>query len=81
MIGGTEVIPNTPTYGQSVPTAPRNSGTRDDQNCPGSTEPSMDDGLNVITDRMLGDFKAKKVMYKEGQLGFGGKTSYSNRVL
>ena len=81
MIGGTEVLPSTPTYGESEPATPRNSGTRDAQTSPGSTEPSTDDVLNVIKDRMLGEFKDQKVMYKEGQLGFDGKTVYANRLL
>ena len=51
------------------------------QSLPGSTEPTRDDVLRTLKDRMLSGFLDKKVMYREGQIGIDGGTVYVNRVL
>ena len=51
------------------------------ETAPGPEEFSRDDVLRLIKDRMLGDFKDHRVMYKEGQVQSGGKTVYVNRAL
>ena len=61
--------------------AARSIGSRDSETEPAPEGPSRDDVLRLIKDRMLGDFKDSRVMYKEGQVEFGGKTVYVNKAL
>ena len=44
-------------------------------------KPNLDDVLAQVKDRLLGDYKDHKVMYKEGQLESGGKQVCVGRVL